>query len=178
MAHGRFCKLTTAPKDADYLPYVEHCRIGEDDFLVMKDYNHYLQRGNAAGGNTDDTAVAGELHGGYTPEEAIVPVVVISRTHAPVTITYTLPDTLKRSGGKACVDILFSDDVYSLEVDTTCGKCRCEKDNNSKTWKLYFTELNGENATLSIYANGKILPHKNVRITTSGIGKGSMGGLP
>lgn len=178
MAHGRFCKLTTAPKDADYLPYVEHCKIGEDDFLVMKDYNHYLQRGNAAGGNTDDTAVAGELHGGYTPEEAIVPVIVISRTHAPSTIIYTLPDTLKKSGGKACVDILFSDDVYSLEVDTTCGKCRCEKGNNSKTWKLFFTELNGEDATLNIYANGKLLPQKNVRITTSGIGKGSMGGLP
>ena len=117
--------------------------------------------------------VAGELHGGYTPEEAIVPVIVISRTHAPSTIIYTLPDTLKKSGGKARVDILFSDDVYSLEVDTTCGKCRCEKGNNSKTWKLIFTELNGEDATLNIYANGKLLPQKNVRITTSGIAMSS-----
>ena len=178
MAHGRFCKLDASPKSTDYLPYVEHCKLNDDEFLVMKDYNHYKQRGNAAGGNTDDTAIAGELHGGYSPEEVVVPVIVITNKYASTAITYSLPDTLKKSGGKACVDIHFSDDVHSLEVDISCGKCRCEKD-DSKTWKLYFTELDrGEEAELNIYANGKLLSKKKMRVTTSGIGRGSMGGLP
>ena len=48
-------------------------------FIVMKTYEHFKQSGNAAGGNTDENAVAGEVHGGMTPEEHLVPVIVVSR---------------------------------------------------------------------------------------------------
>ena len=178
MAYGRFCKLSEPLKDEDYLPYVEHCKTDGNNFLVMKDYNHYIQRGNVAGGNSDDAAVAGELHGGYSPEEAIVPVIVISRSNAPVAITYSLPDMIKKAGGKASINIHFSDDVISLDVETSCGKCQCEQGASAKTWTLRFSELYSEETTLSIYANGMLLPQKNLRIVTSGISKGTMGGLP
>jgi hypothetical protein len=85
---GRFCEL---PLDAEIfvtpsMEIVTASKNGVDlKCVVMKTYEHFKQSGNAAGGNTDDNAVVGELHGGMTPEEYLVPVVVVKRkTPLPV----------------------------------------------------------------------------------------------
>jgi hypothetical protein len=62
----------------------------------MKTYEHFKQSGNAAGGNTDDNAVAGEVHGGMRPEECLVPVVIVKRT-VPLA-TNVSPTSKKRQG--------------------------------------------------------------------------------
>lgn len=75
---GRFVEL----KDNSYVsvtPSMEHTELNGKHFIVMKNYEHFKQSGNAAGGNSDDNAVAGEVHGGMTPEEYLVPVIVVSR---------------------------------------------------------------------------------------------------
>ena len=80
---GRFCEL---PDDTDVpiTPSMEIVNATRNDgknvkCIVMKTYEHFRQSGNAAGGNTDDNAVAGEIHGGMTPEEYLVPVIVVKR---------------------------------------------------------------------------------------------------
>jgi hypothetical protein len=80
---GRFCELPD-DTDAPISPSMECVTSKRDDgrtvkCLVMKTYEHFTQSGNAAGGNTDDNAVAGEVHGGMTPEECLVPVIVVKR---------------------------------------------------------------------------------------------------
>ena len=75
---GRFVEL----KDDSYIsltPSMERTELDGKHYVVMKTYEHFKQSGNAAGGNTDEKAVAGEVHGGMTPEEYLVPVLVISR---------------------------------------------------------------------------------------------------
>jgi hypothetical protein len=75
---GRFVEL----KDDSYVsltPSMERTELDGKHFVVMKTYEHFKQSGNAAGGNTDENAVAGEVHGGMTPEEYLVPVFVVSR---------------------------------------------------------------------------------------------------
>lgn len=75
---GRFVEL----KDDGYVsitPSMERRELDGKHFIVMKNYEHFKQSGNAAGGNTDENAVAGEVHGGMTPEEYLVPVIVVSR---------------------------------------------------------------------------------------------------
>lgn len=75
---GRFVELN----DDAYVsvtPSMERIELDGKRFIVMKTYEHFKQSGNAAGGNTDDNAVAGEVHGGMTPEEYLVPVIVVSR---------------------------------------------------------------------------------------------------
>lgn len=77
-SYGRFVEL----KDDAYVsitPSMERVELDGKSFIVMKTYEHFKQSGNAAGGNTDDNAVAGEVHGGMTPEEHLVPVIVVSR---------------------------------------------------------------------------------------------------
>ncbi|MDR2266246.1 MAG: BREX-4 system phosphatase PglZ [Christensenellaceae bacterium] len=58
---------------------MEDVELDGRHYIVMKTYEHFTQSGNAAGGNSDDNPVAGEIHGGMTPEEYLVPVIVISR---------------------------------------------------------------------------------------------------
>lgn len=75
---GRFVEL----KDDSYVsltPSMERTELDGKHYIVMKTYEHFKQSGNAAGGNSDENAVAGEVHGGMTPEEYLVPVLVISR---------------------------------------------------------------------------------------------------
>ena len=75
---GRYVEL----KDTCFLAMTEFMELveyGEKRYVVMKTYEHFKQSGNVAGGNTDENAVAGEVHGGMTPEEHLVPVIVIMR---------------------------------------------------------------------------------------------------
>jgi arylsulfatase A-like enzyme len=75
---GRFCEIKD-DINVPTIPGAERVELNNETFIVMKTYEHFKQSGNAAGGNTDDNAIAGEVHGGMTPEEYLVPVIVISR---------------------------------------------------------------------------------------------------
>lgn len=79
---GRFCELPFGD-DVHITPSMEivtAMRDGQDvKCVVIKTYEHFKQSGNAVGGNTDDNAVVGEVHGGMTPEEWLVPVVIVKR---------------------------------------------------------------------------------------------------
>ena len=79
---GRFYELTddSEPAITPSMEVVTSLRDGKPvKCVVMKTYEHFKQSGNIAGGNTDDNAIAGEVHGGMTPEEYLVPVVVVKR---------------------------------------------------------------------------------------------------
>jgi len=75
---GRFCKLNGSA-DVIITPSMEQIVLEGQKYIVMKTYEHFRQSGNAAGGNTEDKAVAGEVHGGMTPEEYLVPVIMVTR---------------------------------------------------------------------------------------------------
>jgi len=80
---GRFCELQ-GDNDVTITPSMEVVTSKRNDgktvkCIVMKTYEHLKQSGNAAGRNTDDNAVVGEVHGGMTPEECLVPVIVVKR---------------------------------------------------------------------------------------------------
>ncbi|GHV42557.1 hypothetical protein FACS189490_11790 [Clostridia bacterium] len=81
---GRFCELPNGD-DVQVTPSMEvvttfnHTKGRDMKCVVMKTYEHFKQSGNAAGGNSDNNAVAGEVHGGMTAEEYLVPVIVVAR---------------------------------------------------------------------------------------------------
>ncbi|WP_240986374.1 BREX-4 system phosphatase PglZ [Acididesulfobacillus acetoxydans] len=179
MSHGRFCELTKELRDEDLLPNVALCRFNDKKYLVMKDYEHYKQSGNAAGGNSDENAVAGEIHGGMTPEECIVPVVVLKRKNVPKPLNYVFSaEKLAKRGGKASIEISFNRSVDTLDIASSNGVCICSRI-DEKQWSINFTGLEGASIELSITANGKVLPQEAVLpVITVGISKGSMGGLP
>ena len=75
---GRYCELA---EEVDALPETVKVTSPIDGkiYLALNSYRHFSARGNAAGGNTDDNDVVGEIHGGNTPEERLVPVIVVKR---------------------------------------------------------------------------------------------------
>lgn len=76
---GRFCELNGSIDVPITSAMEQIVRDGRAEYIVMKTYEHFRQSGNAAGGNSEDKAVAGEVHGGMTPEEYLVPVIVVTR---------------------------------------------------------------------------------------------------
>ena len=110
MDFGRFCLLKGAPEDTDYIPDGSvACEFEKSNYLVMQNYDHFIQPGNVAGGNSDENAVAGEVHGGLTPEECIVPVIVLHRKNKPVKLEYkVVSKKLLSMGGKASLRIEFN----------------------------------------------------------------------
>ena len=85
---GRFCELKGSA-DVPITPSMEQTVLDGKEYIVMKTYEHFKQSGNAAGGNSEDRAVAGEVHGGMTPEEYLVPVIVVTSkvsVHKPINV--------------------------------------------------------------------------------------------
>ena len=76
---GRFCELDDNTGDIIALPHTVLATSNGKRYLVMDNYQHFSVSGNAAGGNTDEHDVVGEIHGGNTAEERLVSVIVIKR---------------------------------------------------------------------------------------------------
>lgn len=74
---GRYAEVQEEISISSLPDYQADCENDGKHYIVMKDYNHFVQSGNAAG-NIDGTE-AGEVHGGFTPEECIVPFVIIRK---------------------------------------------------------------------------------------------------
>lgn len=160
---GRFCLLKGKPEDADYIPESSvPCAYNDDYYLVMKNYDHFIQPGNAAGGNTDDNAVAGEVHGGLTPEECIVPVIVLHRKNKRIQLGYTInTKKIMSTGGRGSIRIEFNTYIQSLQIKTDNGLCECMRE-DGRIWSVKFSDLTEGEAVLEIIADNKLLSPKKV----------------
>lgn len=183
MDFGRFCLLKGTPEETDYLPESSvPYKFNGDNYLVMKNYDHFIQSGNATGGNTDNSAVAGEVHGGLTPEECIVPVIVLQRKNKPLKLEYKIvARKIMSTGGKASMRIEFSAPVQMLEIKTNNGSCECIQEDDEKVWSAKFVDLTEGGISLEIIADNKVIsPKKDMIVETRGLKINSMGlgGLP
>jgi hypothetical protein len=147
----------------DLVPSVEQASIGEVNYLVMKNYEHYAISGNAAGGNTDDNAIAGEVHGGKTPEEYLVPIVVLtSATYTKPTsiISFTLASSTSYSERNVTrMQLCFTEDVHNLEVYLKSIKGECAPV-SPREWAVSFTNLDARSYEFDVVANGCLLTQK------------------
>lgn len=178
MAFGRFCKLSSNELPDNLLDNMELCSFDDDTYIVMRDYNHFKQTGNAAGGNTDENAIAGELHGGLTPEELVVPVIVLCRKNKPVQVTIErIGNILKTKGGKGEIMVSFSRNVHNLDVESSSGTCVTASTENLKEWRLCFEGVSEEEICLKFTVNGRLISErKRIKVKTP-LGSGMKGGL-
>ena len=182
MGLGRFCLLKSRPEGTDYVPENSvPCVINDEYYLVMKNYDHFIQPGNAAGGNTDENAVAGEVHGGMTPEECIIPIIVLHRKKKPIQLEYRITARkIISTGGKGSISIEFNACVQSLQVKTDNGLCECLQE-EELIWSVKFTNLIEGEAVLEIIADNQMLfPETKLPVEPRGLKKNDMGlgGLP
>ena len=173
-SHGRYCQIT---KDTVITqPNVVRIKASDGNYYaVFNNYDHFKKSGFATG-NDDEKATYGEIHGGATPEEMLVPVVVFdSKKEKPLTANWQ-SNKVKISGKKVKVKLCFNKPVYTLqaEIGSVSGKCEATDDN--KIWYLTFPGILPGLRHVSIAADG-VLVHVEDLNVESALGDGD-GDLP
>lgn len=170
---GRFCELDE--KSVDMLPLPETskitAKIGGKTCLVMNNYQHFSVSGNVAGGNTDEHDVVGETHGGNTTEERLVSVIVVKRKQplAPLTCKPKSQYVVKRNGHIETT-LTFSQPVSSLEVSIGSNRATCSAVEEEK-WQVSLDNVTTDDISLTVIANGRLLPKVVLTVKTQGISK-------
>lgn len=142
-SHGRYCELGENSPNPATNQIVEKHSNGKR-YLLFKNYDHFTRSGFAAGGD-DDNAQYGELHGGATPEEALVPVIVIdSKLERPL-IAKWKNASIKFSAKKVQPTVCFSKPVHNLhaQMGTVEGQCM-PTDSTHREWTIILKENKAE----------------------------------
>lgn len=177
---GRFCELADADSSYPILDFMLKITLDGKTYVVMKDYNQFSVSGNATGGNSDEYDVVGEIHGGNTPEERLVPVVIVKRSQPLPTLTCKPRNKfVTKKSGHVDTTLIFSRNVFSLEASAECGEGVCSK-NADGSWNVSFDGVTGDSLSISVIANGNLIAKKVLlKVKLQGIDKNEgMGGLP
>ena len=177
---GRFCELDDKDSSYPILDFMQKATLDGKTYVIMKDYNQFTVSGNAAGGNSDDDDVVGEIHGGNTPEERLVPVVIVKRSQPlPQISCKSKSKFVTRRNGHVETNLIFNRSVFSLEAFAEYGEGVCSKKADG-SWDVAFDGVLGDSLCVSVVANGNLIADKVfLKVKGQGIEKNEgMGGLP
>lgn len=168
-SHGRYCKL---PQNTTIsLPNVEIVKDAHGDrYAVFSNYDHFKQPGFAAGAD-DENAIYGEIHGGATPEEMLVPVVVIERNKAVQITASWKKQTVKIAMKKAKLFISFTKQIESLVVKMAGIQATVSKIDAGKTWSIVFPGVKAGTYSVEVNADGRIVSLPDITLL-SALGNG------
>ena len=172
--HGRYCKLQQDTMLS--LPNVEIVKSAQGDrYAVFSNYDHFKRSGFAAGAD-DENAIYGEVHGGATPEEMLVPVIVIERNKEVQIMASWEKQTVKISMKKAKLSISFDRRIESLSVKMSGIQAAVSKVDAGKTWTILFSGVKAGTYPVEVNADGRIVNLPDITLL-SALGGGD-GDLP
>ena len=155
-SHGRFCEL--AENMTVLHPDIVYAKDREGkQYAVFGNYDHFKRSGFATGAS-DDKALYGEIHGGASPEEMLVPVIVFdSKSSKPLTAKWK-SSTVKIMAKKAKATLILSRPVGELQakLGTIDGVCSAATD--KKTWTIVFPGAAPKTHSVSVAADGMLVP--------------------
>lgn len=161
-SHGRYCKV------ADNIVYATpNTRMfkGSDglQYMVYTNYDHFKQSGFAAGVD-DDNAIYGEVHGGATPEEMLVPVIVIdSNAEIPLTGTWE-KSSFKIMMKKARLSLSFNKPVHSLQLKVAGVDAEVTTSDGGKYWNAVVPGIKQGTYTAHVLANNILVEMPEITI--------------
>lgn len=161
-SHGRYCDAQR--QGSPSFPNVRIANAPDGNkYAVFQNYDHFKQSGFAAGAD-DENAVYGEVHGGSTPEEMLVPIIVLDSNHEiPLTGEWE-KTTVKISKRRATFTITFNKAVQQLQVKIGGINGEVSAANGGKQWNVVFSGIKADTYTPQVYANGTILTLPDVTI--------------
>ena len=171
-SHGRYCLIGTE----SFLPVLNTQVVAANGnkYAIFRNYDHFTQSGFAAGAD-DSNAIYGEVHGGATPEEMLVPIVVLDSNQAIPLIGKWLDNTVKISMKKVKLQIIFNHPVNHLQAKIAGIDGETLQTSDAKRWNIIFRGLEQGTHSAQIYADGKILTLPDVIIKPSlGGGEGDL----
>lgn len=173
-SHGRYCKLPLNMTIS--LPNIEITKGTQGErYAVFRNYDHFKQSGFAAGSD-DENAIYGEVHGGATPEEMLVPVIVIeSNKELQITATWE-KQQVKIAMKKARLSITFNKPISNLTVKLGGFLGAVTKSDAGKVWSVVFASVKAGTYKVEVTADGCIVNLPDITLL-SALGGGD-GDLP
>lgn len=167
-SHGRYAIL---PSDECYsLPQLSMVKSKNGTmFGVFKNYDHFKQSGFAAGID-DENAIYGEIHGGASPEEMLVPVIAIdSNLEIPLKAQWKTT-SVKIFMKKAKFMLSFNKPVTNLSVTVSGIDATTIKTENELTWNIVLAGIKPGTYTAIVIADNHLLevPAIEVKSALSG----------
>ena len=154
-SHGRYCEASQNSSVVDP-NVIDYKSVSGNRYFVYSNYDHFKISGFAAGAE-DDNAIYGEIHGGATPEEMLVPVIVIdSKEDKPLSADWEKA-VVKISKRAIRPVIIFNRPVRNIQVkiDTVTGTCTPSTD--KKQWSIICDGLKPGYYDVSLVADGILL---------------------
>ncbi len=172
-SHGRYCKLNQE-SNVLWNQLREAKTQDGNKYLVFKNYDHFKKSGFAAGAD-DENAIYGEVHGGATPEEMLVPIIVVDSNHSiPITGTWE-NDTVKISMKKVNLNIVFNKPVSNLQVNINGIAGDAVRQDEGKQWTITFRGIGHGNYSPHVVADNRIIAMQDVRVMPAlGGGEGDL----
>ncbi|MCD7847863.1 MAG: BREX-4 system phosphatase PglZ [Oscillospiraceae bacterium] len=170
-SHGRYCKII-----GDNEGHYENTKIvkGKDEnvYSVFGNYDHYKLPGFATNAD-DDKATFGEIHGGATPEEMIVPVIVVEGDKEIKLTAKWKESSVKISIKKAKLSITFNHTVEHItaRIKDSFGETT---DVGNKTWQIVFANAKAGNYHVEIIADGQMVDMPDVTFQSALGGDGDL----
>lgn len=171
-SHGRYCKSAEATGYA-----MSNTRVfkGLDgvQYVVFTNYDHFKQSGFAAGGD-DDNAIYGEVHGGATPEEMLVPIIVIdSNFEMPLSATWE-KNSVRIMVKKARLSLEFNKPVQKLQVKVAGIDADVSPSDGGKRWSVVIHGIKQGTYTAHVLANNSIVDVPDITILSAIGGDGDL----
>lgn len=173
-SHGRYCKLGSDTSLT--LANTREVKDSENNkYLVFNNYDHFVQSGFAAGAN-DDVAIFGEVHGGSTPEEMLVPLIVVDSTRMVHLEACWKKNPVKIIAKKIKTSLEFNRVVHQLHARISSTDAICTPSDDKKQWNLQFAGISAGVYPVTITADGTAVGVEAL-IVKSALGDGD-GDLP
>lgn len=163
---GRYCEINQEINPSDIHPSVKRV----NNYLVFKTHEHFKSSGNAAGVSHGDIALPGEIHGGMTPEEILVPVVAISKD-PPKGLDFKIENRRIVPGLDNMISLIinFNKKVKGLKIVSQYQKAQCNSEDGLR-WTVVFDNLPPGDHLLDIFADNKLLGNQEkITVLTRGI---------
>ena len=161
-SHGRYCKVTSNP---DYT-MANTISVKHSDgtrYIVYTNYDHFKQSGFAAGAD-DDNAIYGEVHGGATPEEMLVPIIVIDSNYViPISAEWDC-DSVKIKMKKAKLSITFTKPIQELKLKIAGIDADVTPTDGGKRWNAAIPGIKPGTYTAIVLANNAIVDMPKIKI--------------
>ena len=163
--HGRYALVNNENG------HISDTQISENDgsgnrFIMFRNYDHFVKSGFATG-TDDNSPIYGELHGGATPEEMLVPIIVGDSKEEIPLIANWKQDTVKIAMKKAKATILFNQPVHQIDVKIGNHSASSVPLNGNKEWIITFSSIKEGAYDITLIADGRIVAIDKLRVLSA-----------
>lgn len=171
-SHGRYCELLQS-YSATIPNTIQRKADDGKNYLIFRNYDHFKISGYAAGGD-DETAIYGEVHGGATPEEILVPVVVVdSKKEKPLNAEWE-KSAVRAFAKKAKLILKFNRPVNALQVNADGIDATVSPTVDKAAWNVIFDGLRPGTHRVQTSVNNKLVPIPDITILPAISGDGDL----